>query len=80
MSIASGYLVEAYAMKMIHKDKMKNLEKKEATTHENCNQSKKSSSSSSSSSWFTKMFKKVHPVTTPSSDSSTKIKNVLASS
>ncbi|KAG5612543.1 hypothetical protein H5410_023824 [Solanum commersonii] len=72
MSIASG-LVEAYAMKMIHKDKMKNLEKKEATTHENCNQS-------SSSSWFTKMFKKVHPVTTPSSDSSTKINNVLASS
>uniref|UniRef100_M1CMX8 Uncharacterized protein n=1 Tax=Solanum tuberosum TaxID=4113 RepID=M1CMX8_SOLTU len=76
MSIASG-LVEAYAMKMIHKDKMKNLEKKEATTHENCNQSKKSSSSSS---WFTKMFKKVHSVTTLSSDSSTKIKNVLASS
>uniref|UniRef100_M1CMU2 Uncharacterized protein n=1 Tax=Solanum tuberosum TaxID=4113 RepID=M1CMU2_SOLTU len=78
MSIASG-LVEAHVMKMIHKDKMKNLEKKEATTHENCNQLKKSSSSSSSS-WFTKMFKKVHPVTTPSSDSSTKIKNVLASS
>ncbi|KAK4722360.1 hypothetical protein R3W88_012593 [Solanum pinnatisectum] len=73
MSIASG-LVEAYVMKKLHKEKMKNLEKKEATTHENCNQSKKSSSSSSSSSssWFTKMFKEVHPVIIPSSDSATK--------
>ncbi|KAK4722358.1 hypothetical protein R3W88_012591 [Solanum pinnatisectum] len=70
MSIASG-VVEAYVMKKLHKEKMKNLEMKEATTHETCNQSKKSSSSSSSS-WFTKMFKKVHPVIIPSSDSATK--------
>ncbi|TMW83818.1 hypothetical protein EJD97_000666 [Solanum chilense] len=75
MSIASG-LVEAYVMKKLHEEKTKNLEKIEAITHENCNQSKKSSSSSSSSSssgdWFTKMFKKVQPVTAPSSDSATK--------
>ncbi|WMV27080.1 hypothetical protein MTR67_020465 [Solanum verrucosum] len=36
MSIASG-LVEAYVMKKLHKEKMKNPEKKEATTHENSN-------------------------------------------
>ncbi|NP_001352393.1 uncharacterized protein LOC104647144 [Solanum lycopersicum] len=73
MSIASG-LVEAYVMKKLHEEKTKNFEKNEAITHENCNQSKKSSSSSSSSSgdWFTKMFKKVQPVTAPSSDSATK--------
>lgn len=72
--MASAYLVETYAMKMLYKEKMKKLEKEEVTTHEICNdKSKKSSSSSSSSSgWFTKMFKKVHPVTTPSSDSATK--------
>uniref|UniRef100_M1CMU6 Uncharacterized protein n=1 Tax=Solanum tuberosum TaxID=4113 RepID=M1CMU6_SOLTU len=71
----STYLVETYAMKMLYKEKMKTLEKEEATTHEIiCNDQLKESSSSSSSSggWFTKMFKKVHPVTTPSLDSATK--------
>ncbi|TMW81121.1 hypothetical protein EJD97_011762 [Solanum chilense] len=75
MSVSS-YLVETYAIKMLYKEKMKTLKKEEATTQEIiCNDnSKKSSSFSSSSSggWFTKMFKKVHPVTTPSSNSATK--------
>ncbi|KAK6792396.1 hypothetical protein RDI58_011477 [Solanum bulbocastanum] len=75
----STYLVETYAMKMLYKENMKIKEKEEATKHEIiCNdQLKKSSSSSFSSSggnWFTKMFKKVHPVTTPSSDSATKLR------
>ncbi|WMV27084.1 hypothetical protein MTR67_020469 [Solanum verrucosum] len=67
----STYLVETYAMKMLYKEKMKTLEKEEATTHEIiCRDQSKESPSSGG--WFTKMFKKVHPITTPSSDSATK--------
>ncbi|OIT32942.1 hypothetical protein A4A49_07303 [Nicotiana attenuata] len=69
MSTASAYLAEAYAMKTLHKEKMKSLEKEET-----CNQWKKSSSSSSSGDWFTKMFKKVHPVTAQSSNSATNLR------
>ncbi|KAK4352422.1 hypothetical protein RND71_027940 [Anisodus tanguticus] len=67
MSTASAYLVEVYAMKKIHKEKLKSLEKEEAKRPETCNQLRKSSSCSNG--WFTKMFKKVHPVTTILSNS-----------
>ncbi|KAF3662884.1 hypothetical protein FXO37_12246 [Capsicum annuum] len=66
MSTASAYLAEAYAMKKLYKEKMKSLEKKEAKSPaETCNHLKKSSSGGC----FTKMFKKVHPITAPNSDS-----------
>uniref|UniRef100_M1CMU3 Uncharacterized protein n=1 Tax=Solanum tuberosum TaxID=4113 RepID=M1CMU3_SOLTU len=68
----STYLVETYAMKMLYKERMKTLEKEEATTHEIICKDQSKESSSSSGGWFTKMFKKVHPVTTSSSDSATK--------
>ncbi|XP_069153422.1 uncharacterized protein [Solanum lycopersicum] len=72
MSVSS-YLVETYAIKMLYKEKMKTLKKEEATTQEIiCNDHSKKSSSSSGG-WFTKMFKKVHPVTTPSSNSAIKL-------
>ncbi|KAK4341408.1 hypothetical protein RND71_039909 [Anisodus tanguticus] len=66
MSTASAYLAEAYAMTKLHKEKMKSFEKEEAKRPEICNGLKKSSSGG----WFTKMFKKVHPVIVSSSDSS----------
>ncbi|KAF3650625.1 hypothetical protein T459_12576 [Capsicum annuum] len=74
MCTASAYLAEAYAMKKLHEEKMKNLEKEKVKIPETCNHLKKSSSGG----WFTKMFKKVHPVTAPSSNS--KNNNVLATS
>ncbi|KAJ8541405.1 hypothetical protein K7X08_002221 [Anisodus acutangulus] len=49
MSIASAYLVEVYAMKKIHKEKLKSLEKAEAKRPETCNQLRKPSSCSSAS-------------------------------
>ncbi|PHT98378.1 hypothetical protein BC332_32699 [Capsicum chinense] len=52
-------------MKTIHTEKMKNLEKEEVKRPETCNHLKKASFRG----WFTKMFKKAHYVTTPSSDS-----------
>lgn len=62
----STYLVETYAMKMLYKERMKTLEKEEATTHEIICKDRSKKSSSSSGGWFTKIFKKVHPVTIPS--------------
>ncbi|KAF3668976.1 hypothetical protein FXO38_07812 [Capsicum annuum] len=74
MSTASAHLAEAYAMKKLHKEKMKSFEKEEFKRPETCSHLKKSSSGG----WFTKMFKKVHPVTAPASDS--KNNKVLATS
>lgn len=61
---ASGYLAETYAMKMLYKEKMKRLDKEDATTYGIYNDKSKKSSSSGDG-WFTKMFKKVHPIKLP---------------
>lgn len=58
---ASGYLAETYAMKTLYKEKMKRLDKEEATTYGIYNDKSKKSSSSGDG-WYTKMFKKVHPI------------------